>query len=314
MRRRPRPGMARRAASAQRPAAARRLGPYLVCLLAFGLALAEAVTGATGTGVAPQAATLGSTSQVQFGVGPGRVAGGPDFAGDPQPAGDAPRRLVPSSSLAATERADAANEQPPTCRHGDRPAINAAYDEWATTIVDTDYALPAGYRPPDLVPATETGIAGWALVRSFVIEDLRALGRAAEAAGNPLEIQSGHRSRERQAEVYAGWVASSGEADARRFSARPGHSEHQLGTALDFRAAAGTAPWSGFGDTAAGRWLAKHAHEFGFVLSYPAGAEALSCYGAEAWHVRYVGRAMAAEVEASGLPLRAWLWRFARSG
>ena len=305
---------ARQARPTRPPAPVRRgVGPYLACLLAFSLALVESVTGAAGNGISPPAVALGSPSQVLAAVGPGRVAGGPDLVGDPDPAGDAPRRIAPSVSIAASERADAANE-PPACTHDDVPALNSAYDDWATTIVDTSFALPARYQPPDLVPASEAGIAGWALVRSVVIDDLRALARAAEQAGKPLEIQSGHRSRERQAEVYAGWVASSGEADARRFSARPGHSEHQLGTALDFRAAAGSAPWSGFGSTAAGRWVATHAHEFGFVLSYPAGAEKLTCYGAEAWHVRYVGRAMAAEVEASGLPLRVWLWRHARSG
>ena len=138
--------------------------------------------------------------------------------------------------------------------------------------------------------------------------------RAADA-GNPVAVQSAYRSRERQADVFAGWVASSGEREARRFSARPGHSEHQLGTALDLRAAAGGAPWSGqFGDTQAGRWLASHAQEFGFVLSYPQGAEDRTCYGGEAWHIRYVGRELAAEVASSGLTLREFLWRRDASG
>jgi D-alanyl-D-alanine carboxypeptidase len=200
----------------------------------------------------------------------------------------------------------------PACTHDDLPALNAGYADWAITLVDTAHALPAGYRPPDLVLASGAGIEGWGLVRAFVIDDLRALTAAARAAGNPIALQSAYRSRDRQADVYAGWVRSSGESGARRFSARPGHSEHQLGTALDLRAAAGGAPWSGaFGSTAAGRWLSRHAHEYGFLQTYPQGAEAISCYGAEAWHIRYVGRDIAARVHASGLPLRAWLWEHA---
>lgn len=287
--------------------------PLAVCLVVIGLALLEAVTIGAGRGGAPVSAGR-SPAGTLTAVGPGRAAGGPGVVTDPHPAGDAPRRLA-LPSIAVSERADSAVKAPPPCTYDDEATPDARYGDWATTIVDASLALPAAYRPRDLVPVARAGIGGWGLVRTLVIDDLRALARAAAEAGNPLAVQSAHRSRERQAEVFAGWVATSGEAAARRFSARPGHSEHQLGTALDLRAAVGGAPWTGtFESTAAGRWLARHAHEFGFVLSYPKGAEAATCYGAEAWHVRYVGRAMAAEVEASGLPLRAWLWRFAASG
>ena len=278
-------------------------------------AVVEAASGIGGRGVAPVVLAAASPSEVVTALAPGRIDDEPERVADPQLAGDAPRRVAPSPDPSAPDAEPVSGGgDAPACRHADRPAINSGYDDWATTIVDTDYALPAGFEPPDLVPASATGIAGWALVRSILIDDLRALGYAARKAGNPVEIQSGYRSRERQAEVFAGWVASSGEAEARRYSARPGHSEHQLGTALDLRAAAGTAPWSGFGSTAAGRWVAAHAYEYGFILSYPAGAEAETCYGAEAWHIRYVGREVAAEVHASGLPLRVWLFRNASGG
>ncbi|MEA2519886.1 MAG: zinc D-Ala-D-Ala carboxypeptidase [Chloroflexota bacterium] len=203
----------------------------------------------------------------------------------------------------------------PACTYDDLPATDADLADWGSTLVDTAYALPDGYRPTDLVPVGEARIGGPGTVRSFVIDDLRELAASATAAGNPLAVESAYRSRSRQATVFAGWVASSGEAEARRFSARPGHSEHQLGTAIDFRAASGGAPWTGaFGATKAGRWLAVHATEFGFVMSYPPGSEAIGCYGAESWHFRYVGRERAAAVAASGLPLRAWLWLEAHGG
>ena len=93
-------------------------------------------------------------------------------------------------------------------------------------------------------------------------------------------------------------------------SARPGHSEHQPGTALDLRIVDGPAPWSGdFASTPAGRWLATNAWRYGFVISYPAGKSDVTCYAPEPWHVRYVGKTIAQEVEASGLTLREWLWR-----
>ena len=94
-------------------------------------------------------------------------------------------------------------------------------------------------------------------------------------------------------------------------SARPGHSEHQLGTALDFRSADDpTPPWQldDFADTAAGGWLHDHAWEYGFVLSYPKGASAETCYAYEPWHYRYVGRDIAAAIHASGQTPRRYLW------
>jgi D-alanyl-D-alanine carboxypeptidase len=289
-----------------------RPAPLLICLVAIAFALAEAVaSAAAGPGQAP-AVAADLPARVASAIGPSRVDARPDLAADARPLGAAPLRTVPRLfGASASVLASAAVRPAPRCTYDDVPAPDADLDHWATTIVDTAFVLPDGYHPRDLVPVGRAGIGGWGVVRSFVIDDLHALARAANAAGNPVAVQSAYRTRARQAEVFGGWVASAGEDGARQFSARPGHSEHQLGTALDLRAAAGGAPWSGaFGATAAGRWLAKHAHEFGFVLSYPKGADAATCYGAEAWHVRYVGRSIAAEVAASGLPLRVWLWRF----
>jgi zinc D-Ala-D-Ala carboxypeptidase len=102
---------------------------------------------------------------------------------------------------------------------------------------------------------------------------------------------------------------ASGAAAARRASARPGHSEHQLGTTLDLGTDA-AAPWTmDFAATGTGRWLAAHAVDFGFVVSYPEGPSDATCYDAEPWHVRWVGRDRAAAVTMSRLTLREWLWR-----
>jgi D-alanyl-D-alanine carboxypeptidase len=74
--------------------------------------------------------------------------------------------------------------------------------------------------------------------------------------------------------------------------ARPGESEHQLGTTVDL--ADGRLQYvlvEEFGDTPEGRWLVDHCHRFGFRLTYtPATAEALGIRP-EPWHVRFLGRA-----------------------
>ncbi len=72
--------------------------------------------------------------------------------------------------------------------------------------------------------------------------------------------------------------------------------------------AAGPRGRTAFARSRQARWLADNAWRFGWIQSYPPGAETQTCYGAEAWHYRYVGRDVAAEVHASGMTLRAWLW------
>lgn len=199
----------------------------------------------------------------------------------------------------------------PACAYGD---VVVAGDPWldhAEMLLDTTFRLPDTPDPPDLVSVREAGFASDHLVRAVLIDDLRALREAAEAAGMGLEVQSAYRSFAYQRQVFAGWVARLGEAQALRVSARPGHSEHQLGTAIDFRSRGGPAPWEldDWGRTPEGAWLIANAHRFGFVLSYPAGEEERTCYDYEPWHYRWLGRERAAEVQASGEPLRAWLWR-----
>jgi D-alanyl-D-alanine carboxypeptidase len=108
--------------------------------------------------------------------------------------------------------------------------------------------------------------------------------------------------------TFDSWVRRSGYAAALRFSARPGHSEHQLGTTLDFTTAPGAPLSSSFGASPAGKWLARNSWRFGFVMSYPKGKQRLSCYGYEPWHFRYVGRDLARRIHASGDVPRVYLW------
>jgi D-alanyl-D-alanine carboxypeptidase len=91
--------------------------------------------------------------------------------------------------------------------------------------------------------------------------------------------------------------------------ARPGHSEHQLGTTIDVTTEGATDVDQSWGATAHGQWVATNAHKYGFLLSFPQGASDSTCYDYEPWHLRYVGRELAADVIASGLSLREYLWR-----
>ncbi len=87
--------------------------------------------------------------------------------------------------------------------------------------------------------------------------------------------------------------------------ARPGHSEHQLGTTLDITSQGLTDVDQSWGATPIGQWIATNAYHYGFILSYPQDAQSRTCYDYEPWHLRYVGKDMAAKVIASGLTLQA---------
>lgn len=203
-----------------------------------------------------------------------------------------------------------AQEALPVCRYDDVPAKYQSYDNWQLTLLDTIYKLPEDYAPNDLVSAREAGLSPDYRLRSLVIPDLTALIQAAKDAGLGLELQSAYRSYAYQATVFQGWVKKQGEEAALQSSARPGHSEHQLGTAMDFRSAGGPAPWDleDWATTPEGAWLAENAWQYGFVMSYPKGKQNITCYVYEPWHYRYVGKAVAKAVKESGLTLREWLW------
>jgi zinc D-Ala-D-Ala carboxypeptidase len=199
----------------------------------------------------------------------------------------------------------------PACRYDDVLTTHQGYDDWQLTLLDTIYKLPKSYAPTDLVSAGEAGLSPDYKLRSLVLASLAALIQAAKDAGIDLQLQSAYRSYSYQATVFQGWVNKQGEEAARQSSARPGHSEHQLGTAMDFRSALGPPAWEleDWATTPEGAWLAEHAWQYGFIMSYPKGKEATSCYIYEPWHYRYVGKDAAKEIKESGLTLRAWLWK-----
>ena len=186
-----------------------------------------------------------------------------------------------------------------------------AYPDHARTVVDPTYTLPADYVPPDLVAVSGAGFAGSGAneqVRALVIDDLAALRIAGESAGAGVEPLSGYRSYAQQQATFDYWSGVLGYEAAAHRAARPGHSEHQLGTSLDFSSPG----WTGrFGDWAtespSGAWMAEHAWEYGFVMSYPAGGDLATCYGYEPWHYRWIGRTDAAAWHATELTLHEFL-------
>lgn len=181
-------------------------------------------------------------------------------------------------------------------------------------LVNKQYKLPSSYTPSDLVKASKSGIRRGEnyYLRNILIPDLTNMLNDAKANGIDLSIVSGYRSYQTQVDTYNYWLRKNDNdvAYVDTFSARPGHSQHQLGTAIDFSSnEIGDKLGDSFTNTKASKWLTQNAYKYGFVISYPKGYELTTGYKFESWHYRYIGVDYALEVANSDLILELYLER-----
>lgn len=154
-------------------------------------------------------------------------------------------------------------------------------------VVNKTYALPADYAP---------GVNADA---QAAFDEMQA---DAAAEGLNIYISSGFRSYDYQAGLYQRYVDKDGKEEADRYSARPGHSEHQTGLAFDLNSIDVS-----FADTKEGKWVLRNCYKYGFIIRYPADKEDITGYKWEPWHIRYLGKETAQSVYDSGLCLEEYL-------
>jgi hypothetical protein len=153
-------------------------------------------------------------------------------------------------------------------------------DGLVTAVINKKYPNnPLMYAPGDLVD-----IGNGQKLRKEAAAAMALMQEAATAAGAGLVMGSGYRSYSTQDALYSSYVAKDGKEAADRYSARPGHSEHQTGLVMDFAPIA-----DNFAGTKQFAWLTANAHKYGFVLRYPDGKESVTGYMYEPWHWRYIG-------------------------
>ena len=166
--------------------------------------------------------------------------------------------------------------------------INGATFVDGILIVNKTYELPADYPTGALNPNA--------------LAQFNKLTEDAAKLGLSIKCSSGYRSYKDQERIYNNYVAIDGIVKADTYSARPGHSEHQSGLAIDVNSIDYT-----FLNTPECDWLAKNAHKYGFIIRYPLGKEAYTGYSYEPWHIRYLGVDTATAVYNSGLSLEEYL-------
>ena len=150
--------------------------------------------------------------------------------------------------------------------------------------------IPLDYKPEDLVKLDQQ----WNFhtedypkyLRSAAEDALVSMLRKAKIEGIHLRVFSAFRSSERQKSLYENAVERYG--PDQKWVARPGYSEHQLGTAVDL---CGLDPDSvaspEFGHSREGKWLKENAEQFGFSQSYTEENAETTGYRPEPWHYRF---------------------------
>lgn len=156
------------------------------------------------------------------------------------------------------------------------------------------YGLPEDYKPEDLVvpnvPFSFSGTLEKSYLRKEAAEALERLFDLAKKEGIQLNAVSGFRSYDYQKNLYTNNVKRKGQEHTDRFSARPGHSEHQTGLTMDISSkSANNELELTFANTKEGKWLKENAYRAGFIICYPKGKESITGYAYEPWHIRYIG-------------------------
>lgn len=175
-------------------------------------------------------------------------------------------------------------------------------------VVNKSRPLPPDYVPSDLiVPDVRLRLSAseqQMKFRQIAEEDLIKMFDAASEQGVTLVFGSGYRSYSLQKQFYDSYVARDGQEAADRYSARPGTSEHQTGLSFDVTSISGKCHLEiCFADMKEGQWVRNHAYEYGFIIRYPEGKKQITGYQYEPWHLRYVGRELASEIQKSSQTL-----------
>lgn len=155
-------------------------------------------------------------------------------------------------------------------------------------LIDKKHYVSSDYVPLDLVPLEKNSLYNInrkdLSLRPDAEASLRLMAAAAKEDGITLLVSSTYRSYDYQKRLFQHWVDVDGLEEAERESARPGTSQHQLGTAIDFGSIT-----DDFAETAMGKWVYARGPEFGWSLSFPMDYEDVTGYRWESWHFRFIG-------------------------
>lgn len=163
-----------------------------------------------------------------------------------------------------------------------------------TVLVNKFHALPSDYVPNDLV---EIPSFPNLQIKDDAVDDFENLLAAAKLDNVIIIPYSTYRSYEYQQGLYNKYLQTDSQEEVDTYSARPGHSEHQTGLALDVRS---SSHWSNLTDSDY-EWMLNNSYKYGFIIRYPKGNSRITGYKEEPWHLRYIGIEHATKVHELGI-------------
>lgn len=172
-----------------------------------------------------------------------------------------------------------------------------------TKLVNKNNALKSGYQPSDMVKPSVSATKA-VYLRKTASKSLETMFNSAKKDGIYLSAVSGFRSSSYQSNLYNNSLRVNGYAYTNKYIAKPNHSEHQTGLAMDISAkSVGYDLVDHFEKTKEGKWLSKNAHKYGFILRYKKDRVKDTGYAFEPWHFRYVGNDVATYIYTNNLIL-----------
>lgn len=163
-----------------------------------------------------------------------------------------------------------------------------------TVLLNKYRGLPEDYVPDDLTPLS---INKNYKLRAKAAESYEQLQSAALLDHVVFYPFSAYRSKEYQNGLYTRYVNRDGKNAADTYSARPRHSEHELGLAVDIRS-------DGLSDNLTEEdyeWMLNNSYKYGFIVRYAKGTTPITGYIEEPWHLRYLGVDIATDVHEKGI-------------
>lgn len=214
----------------------------------------------------------------------------------------------PSPSLQSEKNKNAAMQNQPSVSYSNDTLQVVAIPDSITVLVNKQNKLPDNYTPGDLVdtdiPFIFSQESEKRKMRKEAAAAIEQLFAAAKIQGIRLLGVSAYRSFASQQSVFNNYVDRDGYQKALTYSALPGTSEHETGLAIDVTEGNGQCAASDcFGNSKEADWLQTNAAKFGFIIRYPKGKEAITGYQYEPWHLRYVGKSIAADIMSRGITL-----------
>lgn len=171
-------------------------------------------------------------------------------------------------------------------------------------LVNKNNKLYENFIPNNLEVINLNYAIGKKLLRNDAKEAFEKLCEDAKKIGLIIKAESTYRDYYYQEKLYNNYVKEYGITFADNCSARPGHSEHQTGLAVDVRGSSGD--YNDFEKTKEFIWIMNNAHKYGFILRYPNGKEHITGFKYEPWHYRYIGEC-AKEIYQKRLTLEEYL-------